>query len=275
MRAIKHAARIPRPSAEGHIVAGARNFFAACAVSIGAWASTTTVCDADELTLPAGARVGIIVMMYADLTHFHVGKSRLASFMRTYPIGWPVSEVVDEPIAVALKGMGFEPVSLDPTEQLWRQRQAWIISNPRANELPKGAEEEIGRILETENLQGLVIVAPGPNTNPESVQGNRLRKLPTYVQGWGFSTSDESDGITTPVVFNLTQMLLIGRSGESPELTFREWGGAFVYEWPGFEPGTDLKALPAEVIVKFRPVMQDILQKQIERLTPLIKVAEQ
>jgi hypothetical protein len=251
----------------------AKRFVAACAVIVSAWISATTAFAADQLVLPALARVGIIVMMPADLTHYHLGKSRQGSFMRTYQLSWPVSEVVDDPIAATLKGMGFEPVFLDPSEQLRRQRQSWIVAHPLANKLPDAASDEIWRILEAEKLQGLVIVTPGPNSDPESVPGNRLRRLPSYLQGWGFSTSDDPDGVTRPVVFNLTQMLVIGRDAESAELIFREWGGAFVYEWSGFQPGTDLKALTADEISKFRPVMQDVLRKQIERLTPRIRVA--
>jgi hypothetical protein len=227
---------------------------------------------ADQLVAPPGARIGIIVMMPADVTHYHVGKAQQASFMRTYRMSWPSSEIVDDPIALMLKNMGFEPIFLDPTEQLRRQRQSWIIANPLANKLPKAASEEIQRILEAEKLQGLVLVAPGPNANPEAVQGNRLRRLPSYIQGWGFSTSDEPNGVTRPVVFNLTQMLVIGRTAEEPELIFREWGGAFVYEWPTFDPGADLKALTDVEVVKFRPVIQDILQRQITRITPRLKV---
>src|SRR5688572_26799055 len=143
------------------------------------WSSDVCSSDlgADQLILPAGARVGIIAMMPTDVTHFHVGKSAQASFMRTYRLTWPSTESVDDPIAAMLKGMGFEPVFLDPTEQLRRQRQSWIVANPLANKLPRPAEEEIQRILDADNLQGLVIVAPGPNLNPESIQGNRLRKL--------------------------------------------------------------------------------------------------
>ena len=249
-----------------------RKFLAACVLAASSWISTTTAWGADQLAIPAGSRVGIIAMMPSDVIHYHVGKTQQASFMRTYRLTWPSTESVDDQIAAMLKDMGFEPVFLDPTEQLRRQRQNWIVNNPLANKLPRPAEEEIQRILDADNLQGLVIVTPGPNTNPESVQGNRLRRLPSYVQGWGFSTSDEPDGVTRPVVFNLTQMLLIGRATDAPDLIFREWGGAFVYEWPGFQPGEDLKALTPEEISAFRPVIQDILQRQIGRLTPRIKV---
>jgi hypothetical protein len=250
---------------------GAKRFVTACAVA--ACFVTTAALAADQLVLPARARVGIITMMPADLTHYHVGKSRLGSFMRTYEIGWPVAEVVDNPIAAMLKGMGAEPVFLEPTDELRHEKQSWIVSNPLANKLPRGAEAEIARILEAENLQGLVIVAPGANSNPGSANGDRLKKLPGFVQGWGFSTSDEPDGVANPVVFNLTQMLIIGRGAESPELIFRDWGGAYLDKWAGFNPGPDLKAVPAEGISKFRPVMRDVLQTQIGRLTPRIKVA--
>jgi hypothetical protein len=257
-------------------VTGAKGFLAACilaasavigmAVSPSAWA-------AGELELPAGARVGIIVMMPTDVTHYHVGKTPSASFMRTYKVEWPASEVVDDPLAGELKNAGFEPVFLDPTELLRRQRQQWIISTTRDARLPNAAMSEIDRIITAENLKALVIVTPGPNDNPESVAGNRLRRLPAYVQGWGFSTSDEQGGTTKPVVFNLTQMLLIGKTGREAQLSFREWGGGYVYEWSDFDPGADLKALPQTEIDKFRPVIEDVLKRQLARLMPRMKLA--
>jgi hypothetical protein len=252
----------------------AKRLLIVCAVVIAACSAPAAALAADQLVMPSGSRVGIIVMMHADLTHYHVGKSRLGSFMRTYRISWPLSRVIDEPIAVALKQMGFEPVFLDATEQLRRQKQAWIAANPLANKLPRGADEELQLILDASDLQGIVLVAPGPNTNPDATEGDRMRRLPAYVQGWGFSTSDEPDGIAQPVVFNLTQMLIVGRSADSPELIFRDWGGIAVYEWPGFQPGADLKALPADVTAKFRPVIETIMENQIARLTPRIRLAQ-
>lgn len=255
-------------------MARAINFVAACAVTISAWASTTTAWAADQLAVPAGARIGIIVMMRPDVTHYHVGKTQLASFMRTYRINWPVSEMLHDPLAATLKGMGFAPVFLDPTEPLRRKRQSWFVEHPLADTLPRAARKEIEKILETARLDGLVIVAPGVNADPASTAGNRLRELPSYLRGWGFSTSDEPGGIARPAVFNLTQMLIIGRSADSPELIFREWDGAFAYEWSGFQPGRDLKALSTQQVARLRPVIKDILQKQIGRLTPRIKVAK-
>ena len=228
---------------------------------------------ANALALPVGARVGIIVMMPADVTHYHVGKTPLASFMRTYSLDWPTSEVVDDPLASQLKAAGFEPVLLDPSEPLRRQQRPWIIASRPAPKLPGAAMDEIQRICAEQNLKALIIVAPGPNVNPESVQGNRLRKLPPYLQGWGFSTSDDANGTAKPVVFNLTQMLLIGNVGDGVELEFREWGGGYVYDWVNFEAGADLKTLPQTQIDKFRPLISDVMLRQMARLMPHLKPA--
>jgi hypothetical protein len=228
---------------------------------------------ADDVTLAAGARVGIIVMVPTDVTHYHVGKVRQGSFMRTYRVTWPATEIIDDPLAAQVRSAGFEPVFVEPSDLLRRQARSWIIMQSQATRLANAAMEEIERIMMAENLNALIIVAPGPNANPESVAGNRLRKLPVYVQGWGFSTSDEPEGIEKPVVFNLVQMLLFATSGNNTELAFREWGGGYVYEWANFDPGADLKTLSPEEIDKFRPVISDVLQRQIARLMPHIKAA--
>jgi len=228
---------------------------------------------ADDLSLPAGARVGIIQVMSTDVTHYHVGKNRQGSFMRTYRVSWPISEIIESPLAAQIREAGFEPLVLEPSDQLRRQTRSWFITTSQSARLPKAAMEEVERVIAEENLAALVLVTPGPNANPESIAGNRLRRLPVYVQGWGFSTSDEPDGIAKPVVFNLVQMLLFGHDGNDVEFAFREWGGGYVYEWANFDPGADLKALPAEEIDKFRPIISDVLQRQVGRLMPHIKAA--
>jgi len=252
-------------------VSGAKSFLTVFLLTVSTVFSSVAL--GEDLSLPVGSRIGIIVMMPTDITHYHVGKTPATSFMRTYRVPWPASEVVDDPLAGEIKSAGFEPVFLDPSEALRRQSRPWIISTPQAAKLPNAAMDELDRIITSENLKALVLVAPGPNSNPEAVQGNRLRKLPAYVQGWGFSTSDEAGGIAKPIVFNLAQMLLIGKVGNTPELYFREWGGGFVYEWVNFDPGPDIKALQQAEVDKLRPVMQDVLQRQIGRLMPHIKVA--
>jgi hypothetical protein len=219
--------------------------------------------------IPPGGRVGIIDLMRNDVTHFHVGADSLKSFLRTYSAPWSVADVIDEPLIWALTNAGLEPVSLQPSELLHRQRQSWIVANPQSTRLARACLEELERTMTQERLEALIIVAPGENTAPESVEGNRLRELPDYVQGWGVSTSDEPEGIVKPVVFNLTQMLLIEKAGDDgARLEYREWGGSYVYEWTDFTPPTDLKVLPGAEIAKLKPVIADVMKRQITRLMP-------
>jgi hypothetical protein len=220
------------------------------------------------LAIPAGGRVGIIDMMMPDVTHFHVGEKQVNSFLHTYRPTWSTADVIDEPLIWSLTNIGLEPVSLQATDLLRRQKRSWIVNNPESRKLSGDCLDELGRLISDENLSALIIVAPGLNTSPESVEGDRMRKLPEYIQGWGFSTSDEPGGLTKPVVFNLTQMLLIGKTTDGVRLEEREWGGAYVYEWANFTVPPDVKVIPEAEIAKLKPVITDVMKRQIARLVP-------
>jgi hypothetical protein len=233
-----------------------------------------SVASAAELALaiPAGGRIGIIDMMTRDVTHFHVGASPVKSFLRTYRASWSPANVIDEPLISALTKAGLEPVSLQASELLRRQKQSWIVSKPEATKLPRGCLGELQRVITEGRLSALLIIAPGLNTSPESVEGNRLRNLPQYIQGWGFSTSDEPGGLTRPVLFNLTQMLLVQKTTDGGvRLEHREWGGNEAHEWTSFSPPADIRTLPETELSKLRPVVTDVMKRQIARVVPHLK----
>jgi hypothetical protein len=234
-------------------------------------ASSSATAEEMPLAISKGGRIGIIDMMTPDVTHFHIGATPVKSFLRTYRAAWSVADVIDEPLIWSLTNIGLEPVSLQASELLRRQKQSWIMSNPQKTKLARGCLEELQRVMSEESLSALILIAPGPNSNPESVEGNRLKKLPDYIQGWGFSTSDEIDGITKPVVFNLTQILVVQKTTEGVRLEHREWGGSYVYEWANFAPPADLKALPDGEVAKLKPVIADVMKRQIARVTPQLQ----
>jgi hypothetical protein len=230
--------------------------------------ASSAVSGADALAIPAGARIGIIDMMSSDVTHFHIGATPVKSFLRTYRAPWSVADVIDEPIIWSLTNAGLEPVAVTASDLLRRQKGKWIVANPQATKLSRDCLEEMQRLLDEQKLSALILIAPGPNSSPESVEGNSLKKLPEYIQGWGFSTSDEPGGLTKPVVFNLTQMLLVGKTTDGVRLEHREWGGSYVYEWTNFTPPPDMKTLPDAEVAKLRPVITDVMKRQIARLVP-------
>lgn len=220
------------------------------------------------LAIPAGGRIGIIDLTLPDVTHFHVGATPVKSFLHTYRPSWTTADVIDEPLIWSLTNSGLEPVAIQPSEDLKRHKQKWIIAKPESDKLPGDCLDELQKTIDDNMLSAIIIVAPGPNVTPDAVEGNRLKKLPEYIQGWGFSTSDEPDGITKPIVFNLTQMLVVGKTTDGLRLEHREWGGNYVYEWANFTPPADLKVIPDSEIAKLRPVIADVMKRQIARVVP-------
>jgi hypothetical protein len=223
------------------------------------------------LAIPKGGRIGIIDMVRPEVAHFHVGATQVKSFLRTYRAPWSVADVIDQPLMQSLTSAGLQPVPLAPTERLTREKQSWIVSKPTADGLSRGCLKELERVIEDGRLSALIIVAPGQNVSPENVEGDRLEKIPEYVRGWGFSTSDDDQGRTKPVVFNLTQMLLVIKTTDGIRLEHREWGGTHEYDWPNYVPAANFKAMSTADIAKLRPVIADVMKREIARLVPFLR----
>jgi hypothetical protein len=223
------------------------------------------------LAIPAGGRIGIIDMVRPDVTHFHVGATPVKSFLRTYRAAWSVADVIDKPLIASLTGMGLKPVSLQASDLLRREKQSWLVSKPTSEKLPRGCLAELERLITDSRLSALIIVAAGQNVSPEAVEGDRLQKLPDYIRGWGFSTIDDDQGRTKPVVFNLTQMLLVTKTTDGVRLEHREWGGTHLYDWPNFVPAADMKAMSNADIAQLRPVIADVMKREIAQVVPYLR----
>ncbi len=222
--------------------------------------------DAETLTLHSGARIGIIDLMTTDITHFHTGRGVNNTFMRTYTMRWPLTEQVEQPLTSAIQSAGFVAVPTPATDALRKEREAWFLTTTRANKLNKACAQELTRIATDAKLNAILVVAPGFNDSPQAVEGNRLRQLPEYVQGWGITTQEDASGGLNPVLFNLTQMLLVEVTPEGAKLRYREWGGAYVYDWTSFTPPANLRTLPDTELEKLRPLVSDVLTRQTTRL---------
>ena len=222
--------------------------------------------------IPAGGRVGIIDMVTPDVTHFHVGRAEVNNFMRTYRGNWVSADLIDDPFIASLNAAGFQPVAIAATDTLRKERRSWIIEKPRSERLPRGCMKELGRIMTDQNLAALIVVAPGANSEPEFVDGDRYSRLPGSTEGFGFSTSDMPIGTTKAGVFDFTQVIVVAKDGDGQELVLRDWGGNRVYDWAGFDPGPNLKALSDDQIAQLRPVFADAIKKRIDtRIMPRLK----
>ena len=247
----------------------AKVFLSACLVSLCgvAWGA-----DAPP-TIPAGARIGIIDMVTNDVTHYHAGGSEVSNFMRTYRGDWSAAELIDAPLMAALKEAGFAPLTVETTDELHKEREDWFVESPTAKKLPRGAMKELGRIMTELKLGGVIVVVAGSNAKPEFVAGERWNLLPRTVQGIGFlTTSDDPKGPFKASIFDFTQMVVVAMTSDGPELLARDWGANRIYDWAGFDPGANFKALSPAQLAPLQPVIASAIKQRITtRLVPRLK----
>jgi len=224
------------------------------------------------VVIPAGARIGVMDLVTNDITHFHAGRTEMNSFLRTYRSNWGPADLIDAPLMMSLTAAGFTPVGIRASDELWKDRDSWFIEKPRAHKLPRGCLKELTRVMTEQKLAALIVVAPGANTDPEFVEGDRWSRLPKTTQGFGFLTSDEPSGIRV-TAFDFTQMVVVAPSDDDgATLVARDWGADRAYDWPGFDAGANLKALPNAQVAQLGPVLADAIQKRITtRLIPKLK----
>jgi hypothetical protein len=223
---------------------------------------------ADAPVVRAGGRVGIIEMVTNDVTHFHVGRTDMTNYMRTYRGDWGATELIDVPLMNALADAGFQPVAVEASETLRKEKQAWLIQKPTANKLKGGCLKELGRIMTDLNLAALIVVAPGANSDPEFTWA----RLPNTVQGFGLMTSEEANGVTKAAVFDFTQFVMVANTADGAELVARDWGANLPYDWPGFDPRANLKVLTNGQLAQIRVVLESAMKKRITtRVVPRLK----
>jgi hypothetical protein len=215
-----------------------------------------------DLQLGAGARVAVVNLLDAEVTHFHLSRHLEKSFLKTYTVDWSVNGMLMEALRERLTQMGLVPVAAAATEALRRAREACFLNAALAKGLPKACGPLFAQLAAAEHVDALIVMGPGLN---DSVHGRRRRELPEYLRGWCFVSeprSEEDTADKAPVLLNLTELLLIGLSAQSAEINAREWGGDQTQTWTGFKPPPDLKAIPDQQLGQLQPLFAAMLKQQ-------------
>ncbi len=224
--------------------------------------------DPAPFALQKGARVGIVNMMEAEVTHFHTSKVLAQSFFKTQLVSWPVDSMLSDSVTARLTQLGLVPVALGASDALMRNRDDVFVNNSVAKGLPRETSRQFAQLAASEHLNALLVLVPGLNNSSQG--GAYKRGLPDYLRGWGFITSDTNE---TPSLFNITQALLIGITPDGAVLSAREWGGAYTDEWHDYVASPDPKHIPPEQLDKLQPLFARILARQTNRLMDWITVA--
>jgi hypothetical protein len=217
-----------------------------------------------ELQLAAGARVAVVNLLDAEVTHFHASRQLQNSFLKTYTVDWPVNAMLMEALREPLTQMGLVPVAAGATAALSRAREACFLNAALAKGLPKVCRPLFAQLAAAEHVDAIVVMGPGRNDSAHT-GGARRRELPEYLRGWCFVSelrSEERAAENTPVLLNLTELLLIGLSAQGAEINAREWGGDQTQTWTGFKPPPDLKDIPDQQLRQLQPLFAAMLKQQ-------------
>src|SRR6266404_3738698 len=178
-----------------------------------------------DLQLVAGARVAVVNLLDAEVTHFHLSRHLEKSFLKTYTVDWSVHGMLMEALRERLTQMGLVPVAAAATEALRRAREACFINAALAKGLPKACGPLFAQLAAAEHVDAIIVMGPGRN---DSAHGTRRRELPEYLRGWCLVTEargEEGAAEKVPVLLNLSELLLIGLAAPSAEINARQWGG--------------------------------------------------
>jgi hypothetical protein len=245
--------------------------FAACLLLVGSIAGPFAVAkDPTQLMLHKGARVGIVNMMDAEVTHFHTSKVLSESFFKTHLVNWNVDSMLADAVSQRLTQLELVPVPFGATDALMHDRDQNFINNSVAKGLPKDLARQLTQLAAGERLEALIVLAPGLNNSSQAGGGPYRKDLPDYLRGWGYVTGDPNQ---KPVLINMTQVLLIGITPEGAKLQAREWGGGYTEEWADYVAPPDPKRPPVDVLDKLQPLFGRILGKQGSRVADWITVA--
>jgi hypothetical protein len=221
------------------------------------------------VALPAGAHVGIVNLLDAEITHFHASKELQSSFLKTYTVGWPVAAMLAQTLQARLTQMGFAPAALEASGALRDAREACFLNASLAKGLPKECRQPFAQFASANHVEALIVLGPGLNNSAHATAG-RHKELPDYLRGWCLVSGA---GAGAPALLNFTELLLIRPTANGAVLAARQWGGNEVQAWIGFTPPKDLKMLDHSQLDPARPLYAAMLSRQVDELLAHLRAA--
>jgi hypothetical protein len=244
--------------------------FAACLLLACSMASRLAVAkDPTQLLLHKGARVGIVNMMDAEITHFHASKAISDSFLKTHLVNWQVDSMLTDAVSQRLTQLELVPVAMGASDALLRSRDESFVNNSVVKGLPREVARQFAQLAASERLDALLVLTPALNNSSQAGGGTLRKDLPDYLRGWGFVTADTA---AKPTLFDMTQVLLIGVSPDGAKLEAREWGGGYTDEWSDYVAPPDPKRMPLDMLDKLQPLFARMLAKQAAQAMQWITV---
>ncbi len=220
-----------------------------------------------ELTVGAGARIGIVNLVDAELTHYHAARRVQDGFLKTYPLSWSVAAMLAEALRDPLSALGLSGVALEAPEALRHSREACFLNANLEKALPRECVAPYGEVLTSQKVQALIVLGPGLNDGTHA-GGSRRRELPEYLRGWCLVSGE---GAAQAQALNLTELILVAPGARGAQLVARVYGGS-APATPVATPG-DPKNPTAQELDALRAVFAALLSRQCADLFAQVRLS--
>ena len=241
------------------------------ALNLMAFSAPAAARDTTPLRLARGARVGVISLLDAEVTHFHAAKALKDTALHTEPVEWSVSNMLMEALKERAGQMGLVLVPLGATDATDRARESCFLNGNFNKNLPKDCVAAFTSLGAAERVDAVIALAPGLN-NSTHAGSTRRKEMQDYVRGWGVETGDTDSPDGKPTLFSMTELLLVAPSADGPVLRAREWGGNYTLEWTSYVSPAEPKDLPPNSYPQLQPLFAAILARQVGRLLDQVEV---
>lgn len=218
------------------------------------------------VVLPRGARVGVVNLLDPEVMHFHAARRLTDSFLKTYAVTWRIDLMLAGALKDRLQQLGLVEVPLAPSGTLIVDREDCIVNSALSRGLDRKCVPPIVAFAVAHGLAAVILLGPGLNN---STHGRRLGRLPDYLRGWGFVSRESGQ----PTLFNLTELLFIGVSGNAAQLLAKAWGGSDQLPWSAFVAPPDIRSIPQSQLDQLQPLFGNMLAGQCSELLDQVEVA--
>jgi hypothetical protein len=223
------------------------------------------------LELHSGARVGLVTVLDAEVTHYHAAAQLMASSLKTQPVPWRVDLMLGQALQAPLSALGVVPVPLPPGEALSGLREECFLEANFTKPFSKRCAAPYAALAAAQHLDAIIILGPGLN-NGAHAEATRRKDLPDYLRGWCVLTDGRMPA-SAPTLLNLTEMLLIANTPQGAVLAARQWGGVSTSGWTNFIPQPDPKQLGDAQIEQLQPLVAAMVRTQAQLLIDALRVA--
>jgi hypothetical protein len=212
-----------------------------------------------------GTQVGVVNLLNAEVTHYHIAKDSNNSFLKMLQVSWPVDDMLTSALKDPLAQAGLTATPLTPTDALERARESCFVNASLENGLAKKCSAPLMEQASTGGVSYLIVMAPGLN-DANHAGSNRIESVTATMRGWGFLTSERAGPKDKPTLFNEVELLLIGVSPEGVTLQARQWGGVYTMQWQTYAPTADPRQIPSEQLDQLQPLYAALLARQAREL---------